>query len=106
MLYFCKNYERSDVIADRYRQISLKERIRNTRGLGARKMFDDDARMPSDFNCDFQTNSQNKGDFHKYLKGKFNGISSNETKVVATYSDSFFSNFDNMQYKVHCLLRH
>ena len=47
LLYLCKNYERCDVIADRYLQNSLKENIRNIRGLGSRKMFDDDTTIPS-----------------------------------------------------------
>ena len=95
----CKNYERCDVIADRYLQNSLKENIRNNRGLGSRKMFDDDTRIPSDFKCDFLTNNQNKNDLHIYLAEKFSAISSNEKKIVATYNDSILSNFDNMQYK-------
>ena len=36
-LYLCKNCEWCDVIADSYLQNSLKENIRNTRGLGSRK---------------------------------------------------------------------
>ena len=62
-------------------------------------MFDDDTRIPSDFKCDFLTNSQNENDLHIYLAEKLSAISSNEKKVVATYYGSILSNFDNMQYK-------
>ena len=62
-------------------------------------MFNDDTTIPFDFKCDFLTNSQNTNDLHIYLAEKFNVISSNEKKVVATYNDSILSNFDNIQYK-------
>ena len=64
LLYLCKNYERYDVIADRYLQNSFKENIRNTLGLGSRKVFDNDTRIRSDFKCDFLTNIHNKNDLH------------------------------------------
>lgn len=62
-------------------------------------MFDNDILKPCDFKCDILRNSQNKNDLHIYLAERFNAISSNERKVVATYDDSILSNFNNMQYK-------
>ena len=88
MLYLWKNYEHFDVISDRYLQNSLKENIRNDRGLGSRKMFDDDIRIPSDFKCGFLTNSKNKNGVPIYFEQKFSAIQSIEKSVVATYNDS------------------
>ena len=89
-LYLWKNYERCDVIADRYYC-----------GLGSRKMCDDNTRIPSDFKHDFLTNSKNRDDLQIYLAKMFDAFSSNEKKVVAANNNSILSNFDNMKYKEH-----
>ena len=99
-LYLWKNYERCDVIAYRYLQNTLNE-IRNYCGLGSRKMFDDNTRIPSDFKHDFLTNSKNRDDLQIYLAKMFDAFSSNEKKVVVTNNNSILSNFDNMKYKEH-----
>ena len=85
---FVEKLEQFDVISDRYLQNSLKENIRNDRGLGSRKMFDDDTRIPSDFKCGFLTNSENKNGLPISFEQKFIAIQLNEKSVVATYNDS------------------
>lgn len=62
-------------------------------------MFDNTILKPSNFKCDILRNSQNNNDLQIYLAERFNAVSSNERKVVATYDDSILSNFNNIQYK-------
>ena len=42
-----------DVIADRYFKNSLKQYIRSSRGLGSRKHFNDETKIPGDFRSNF-----------------------------------------------------
>ena len=63
-------YLRCDIVADRYFKGSLKEAIRNKRGYGSRKIFNDMTEMPQDFK-EFLGNSENKNSLTKYLAEKF-----------------------------------
>ena len=66
IMNYSSGYLRCDMVADRYFKGSLKEAIRNKRGDGSRKIFNDMTEMPKDFN-EFLGNSENKNSLSKYL---------------------------------------
>ena len=52
------------LIADRYFKNSLKQNIRSSRGVGSRKYFNDETKIPGDFRSNFLTNSDDKNYLH------------------------------------------
>ena len=54
------NFQRIDIVYDRYFQDSLKEQTRKMRGVGTNFEFSDDTPIPVDFRDNFLHNSQNK----------------------------------------------
>ena len=67
-----KNYERCEIVEDRYFEGSLKEGIRNNRGAGGSKLiFNDESLMPKDFRSNFFANSENKENLNIVLAKEF-----------------------------------
>ena len=69
-----KNYERCEIVADRYFERGLKEgtRTRNNRGAGGTKLiFNGEFLMQKDFSSNFLANSENKENLNIFLAKKF-----------------------------------
>ena len=47
------NFQRVDLIFDQYFKKSLKENIRDERGIGSRLLFDETTKLPSTIHLDF-----------------------------------------------------
>ena len=87
---------RCDVIADRYFKNSLKQNIRSIRGLGSRKHFNDETKIPGDFRSNFLRNSDNENNLHVYLAEKFIETPIFPKHLVITYNDSILTNTENI----------
>ena len=66
IMYISREYQRVDVVCDRYFTHSLKEQTRLQRGIGTRHEFTDDTPMPNNFR-DFLHNSDNTNSLNEYL---------------------------------------
>ena len=66
-----KDYDRIDVICDRYFANSLKTQARDGRGSGNLIEFNDNSLFPNDFKEHFLKNSENKEKLNMYLATKF-----------------------------------
>ena len=101
-----KEYKRVDLIFDRYFRGSLKETLREERGVGSRILFEDCTALPPKFHSDFLKNSENKDELGKYLAKKFLELHSNTQQIlVATYEQSILTNVDEVFNEVnisHC----
>ena len=66
-------YQRCDVVSDRYFEGSLKEGTRENRGSGTGLVipFSDLTRLPSQFQSAFLTNATNKTNLNEFLANKF-----------------------------------
>ena len=89
-----KNYERCEIVADRYFEGSLKERTRNNRGEGGSKLiFNAESLMPKDFSNNFLANSENKENLNISLAKKFVDFHKSLSQVlVMTLNDGVCSN--------------
>ena len=74
ILNLSKGYKRVDIVCDRYLEDSIKEDLREDRGSGSRKIFNDSTKFPKSFRTDFLANSQNKESLNHYLAEKFMNI--------------------------------
>ena len=70
VIYHFSTHKRKDLIVDRYFRNSLKENVRDERGMGTQLLFDDTTILPSKFQVDFLKNSENKDDLGRYLAKK------------------------------------
>ena len=66
------DYNRIDIVFDRYFDDSLKEGTRKSRGTGTTLMFDDDTDFPQDMIDNFLRNSQNKNNLYEFFLKKSN----------------------------------
>ena len=67
-----KNYQRCEIVADRYFEGSLKEGTRNNRGAGGSKLiFNGESLMSKDFSSKFWAKSENKENLNIFLAKKF-----------------------------------
>ena len=64
------DYNRIDIVIDRYFDDSLKEGTRKSRGTGKILMFDDDTDIPQDMIDNFLRNNQNKNNINEFLSKK------------------------------------
>ena len=89
-----KNYERCEIVADRYFEGSLKEWTRNKRGTGGSKLiFNGESLMPKDFSSNFLTNNENKDNLNIFLAKRFVDFHKNSLQVlVVTLNDGVYSN--------------
>ena len=78
---------RCDVRADQYFKNRLKQNIRSSRGLGSRKHFNEETKVPRDFRSNFLTNSNNKNDLHVYLAENFVETPIFQKHLVITHND-------------------
>ena len=83
-----QGYGRVDIITDRYFNGSLKEGLRESRGVGSFFEFTDTTKIPSNFQKDFLKVSYNKDHLYQYLGRKFIEIHSSDQILVVTYNDS------------------
>ena len=89
-----KNYQRCEIVADRYFEGSLKEGTRNNRGArGSKLIFNGESLMPKDFRRNFLANSENKENLNIFLAKKFVDFHKNSSQVlVVTLNDGVCSN--------------
>ena len=89
-----KNYQRCEIVADRYFEGSLKEGTRNNRGArGSKLIFNGESLMPKDFSRNFLANSENKENLNIFLAKKFGDFHKNSSQVlVVTLNDGVCSN--------------
>ena len=91
---------RIDLIFDQYFKKSLKENIRDERGIGSRLLFDETTKLPSKFNSDFLKNSANKDDLSRFLAKKFIEMHTNIQQIlVVTYEHSIISSDPGIQFE-------
>ena len=64
------DYNRIDIVFDRYFNDSLKEGTRKCQGIGTILMFDDDTDIPQDMIDNFLRNSQDKNNLNEFLSKK------------------------------------
>ena len=64
------DYNRIDIVFDRYFNDSLKEGTRKCQGIGTILMFDDDTDIPQDMIDNFLRNNQNKNNINEFLSKK------------------------------------
>ena len=91
------NFQRIDIVCDRYFQDSLKEQTRKMRGVDTNFEFSDDTPIPVDFRDDFLHNSQNKIALNEYLAGRIISLHSASKELRITYKDSVSSNIEGGQ---------
>ena len=81
------DYQRVDVVCDRYFNGSLKEQIRTQRGVGTRLHFSDDTQFPSTFRSNFLHNSENKNELNEYLANKLISFHNNHQILIVSYKN-------------------
>ena len=82
------DYNRIDIVFDRYFDDSLKESPTKSRGTGAILMFDDDTDISQDMIDNFLRNSQNENNLNEFLSKKIIDIHQSTRYMVATYKDT------------------
>ena len=84
------DYNKIDIVFDRYFDDSLKEGTRKSRGTGTILMFDDDTDIPQDMIDNFLRNSQNKNNLNEFLSKKIIDLHQSTMYMVATYKGTVF----------------
>ena len=64
-------YDRIDIVFDRYLKDSLKNQRQENRGSGDTICFDEHTKFPSDFQSNFLRNSDNKNRHSRFLADEF-----------------------------------
>ena len=82
------DYNRIDILFDRYFDDSLKEGTRKSWGTGGILMFDDDTDIPKDMIDNILRNSQNKYNLNEFLSKKIIDLHQRTNNMVATYKDT------------------
>ena len=82
------NFLRVDLIFDQYFKKSLKENIRDERGIGSRLLFDETTKLQSRFNLDFLKNNANKDDLNRFLAKFIEMHTYPQQILVVTYEHS------------------
>ena len=82
------DFDRIDLVFDRYFDNSLKEDTRKNRGSGSRFAFTNDTALPNNMTENFLKNSQNKEDLNQYLAMKFIEIHNGPKTLVVTFKDT------------------
>ena len=82
------DYNRVDIIFDRYFHDSLKEDIRGSRGSGSIFAFDGNTDLPTDMVNNFLKNSQNKNNLNEFLAKEIMEMHHGPKLLVATYKNS------------------
>ena len=82
------NFQRVDLIFDQYFKKSLKENIRDERGIGSRLLFDETTKLQSRFNLDFLKNNANKDDLNRFLAKFIEMHTYPQQILVVTYEHS------------------
>ena len=77
-----RDYQRVDVVCDRYFSDSLKEQIR---GVGTQLHFSDDTQFPSTLRSNFLHNSENKNELNEYLVNKLISFHNNHRILIVSY---------------------
>ena len=95
--FLSKDYQRCDVVADRYFSGSLKEGTRLKRGdRGSTMNFTGETKFSANFS-EFLCNSANKDKLGQFLAQKLIALhSDNPTKFVVTFNDGILTNDDNL----------
>ena len=83
------NYERIDLVFDRYFEMSLKEGTRLGRGDGSKYSFEGDStELPFKMVENFLSYSENKDELNEYLAKKLIELHQSDKMMVATYRDT------------------
>ena len=79
---------------------SLKENIRDERGIGSRLLFDETTKLPSKFHSDFLKNSANKDELSRFFAKQFIVMHKNIHQIlVVTYEHSIISYNPDVQFE-------
>ena len=92
------NADRIDIVADLYDPLSIKGPTRKDRGIGPRLVFDDDAKLPTDFSLFFK-NDKNKGDLNMLIAKHITNPDSWDwgKEVLVTYRKKVLALSDGIQ---------
>ena len=82
------DYDRIDLVCDRYFENSLKDDVRPERGCGTRLMFTNESPLPNKMNDSFLQNCQKKDDLNKYLAKKFMELHDSSKLLIVTFEDT------------------
>ena len=89
IMFLGMEYDRIDLIYDRYFETSLKNDTRKGRGgNGTRFHFTDDTPLPNNMADNFLKNSQNKDDLGRYLAEKFMAVHNSPKLLIATFENT------------------
>ena len=91
------DYQRVDVVCDRYFNDSLKEQIRTQRGVGTRLHFSDDTQFPYTFRSNFLHNSENKNELNEYLANKLISFHNNHQILIVSYKSGVLCSNINLE---------
>ena len=70
MLRLGSDFDRIDIVFDRYFENSLKEDTRKGRGQGTRLLFNENTDIPADMIDNFLKNSENKKNLNEFFARK------------------------------------
>ena len=82
------DFDRIDIVFDRYFENSLKEDTRKGRGQGTRLLFDKNTDIPADMAENFLKNSENKNNLSEFLSRKMIDMHQNSKHLVATSNNT------------------
>ena len=91
-----QDYDRIDVICNRYFEKSLKTQTGDLRGSGNILAFDDDAPFPKNFKESFLKNSTNKENLNHYLALKLLDIHNASKSFTVTKANTIKTNNDSL----------
>ena len=86
------DYQRIDVLCDRYFENSLKNQTRSERGCGSSINFDGQTPFPKDFCDNFLKNSKNKEKLNHFLADKLYSLHDNDKCIVITKGGNIVTN--------------
>ena len=92
-----RDYDRIDIICERYIENSLKSQTRVDRGKGSYLKFDDKTQFPKDFKDNFLKSSKNKSSLNLYLAEKFYDFHKEDKILVVTKNDGILTNINDLQ---------
>ena len=97
IMNLAREFQRCDIVCDRYLNDSIKEDIRKDRCVCSRKIFTHSTKFPSNFREDFLANGENKEDLNRYLADRFIEFHRDHNiDLVITKDDSIITNRDEL----------
>ena len=93
-----EEYNRVDVICDRFFDDSLKKQIRNEMGQGPALTFEEQDKFPSDFTNYSLKNNNNKERLNLFLADRFSEHRQGDIKFTITKGTGILTNDDTLYY--------